>query len=127
MFMDSIGTKIYNAAESYANILETGASLTYNIAEGSVSCVEAACRTTGGGLKRGLSTGLKKCVSHSLGFRDYQKAVDAFRKKLPISIPNAPGSMVIDMRTDGERVGEFAGHMINGLCKAVTTGVFAFA
>ena len=121
--MSSIGSRIYNAAEFYTNIVETGASLTYNVSDATVSCADAMFNTTSTGWNLGLKNSLQGCAKYSLGFHDYRKAVDAFRKKQPVPMPNQNGIQIVDMRPMGRRLGEFSGHMINGGCKAVTTGV----
>jgi|GEM_PF-4500068 len=119
--MASIGKHIYNAAALYTGIVETGASVAYNVTDASISCIEAIFSTTATGWNLGLFNSFKGCAKYSLGFNDYKKAVEAFKKRPPLPLPN--GSQVVDMRPIGQRLGEFSGHMINGGCKAVTTGV----
>jgi hypothetical protein len=119
--MASIGKYIYNAAVLYTGIVETGASVAYHVTDASVSCIEAIFSTTATGWNLGLFNGFKGCAKYSLGVHDYKKAVEAFKKRPPLPLPN--GSQVVDMRPIGQRLGEFSGHMINGGCKVVTTGV----
>lgn len=121
--MASIGRHIYNAASLYAGFVETGASVACNVTDASVSCIEAIFSTTATGWNVGLKNSLKECAKYSLGFNDYKKAVEAFKKRPPLRLSS--GSQIIDMRLIGQRLGEFSGHMINGGCKAVTTGVIA--
>ena len=117
--MNSLGTHIYNAAKIYANVVETGASIAYNVTDATVSCMEGIFSTTAAGWNQGLKNSLKACVKYSLGVDDYRKAVEAFRKKPPAPVPFGNGTQIVDMRPMGQRIGEFTGHMINGGLKAV--------
>lgn len=123
--MNAITTNIFKAIEGYTNFIETGTELICASADAALSCTEGLCNTAATGWRQGLTNTTLECIKWATGFKDYEKAREAFRKKPPIPIPNTNGAQLIDSRTFSYRLGESSGHMINGGCKAVTSAVFA--
>ena len=120
--MASIANSIYKAAEFYTGAVETGAGIAYYGADATISCLDGMFSTTAAGWTLGLKNSLKECAKWSLGFNDCEKAAEAFRIKPPVLVPNGKGLQTVDKRPFSQRLGEATGHLINGGCKAVTTG-----
>ncbi len=123
--MSTITTNIFKAIEGYTNFVETGAEVLCASVDATISCADGLCNTAATGWRQGLTNTALESLKWCTGFKDYEKACEALRKKPPIPIPHTNGAQLIDSRTFSYRLGEASGHMINGGCKAVTSAVFA--